>query len=324
MFRVVFMGTPDFAVPSMKKLIEKGHEIAAVVTQPDKPSGRKHSIIKPSPVKETAIEHGIKEILQPDNVMTDEFFERLKEINPDLIVTVAYGKILPQRVLDIPRLGCINIHASLLPKYRGAAPIQWAIINGDKVTGITAMLMDAGMDTGDILMKREVPITENMTYGELHDILKELGAEVLSETLDRLENGSLERTAQDHSKAVTVPPMEKEMCMIDWNKPASGIHNLVRGTNPWPGAYTYLNCCRIKIWQTRPVDEKESSEISEACRQKGVCEMPGTIVKICDDCLIVATGKGFLKVTEIQPESKKKMGVCECGHNMNVGEVFGH
>ena len=212
------MGTPDFAVPCLDALVNNGYEVAGVITQPDRPAGRNHSRFAAPPVKEAALRHGIKTILQPEKVKTREFLESVRELAPDLVVTAAYGRILTKDVLDVPRYGCINIHASLLPKYRGAAPIHRAIINGDDKTGITAMRMDEGMDTGDILLAKEIPIPPDMNCGELFDRLKELGAEVLIETLRRLGNGTLTRIPQDHSKAVYVPMITKETGLIDWNR----------------------------------------------------------------------------------------------------------
>jgi len=317
------MGTPDFAVPSLEALVNNGYDVAGVVTQPDKPVGRKQSCLKAPPVKETAQKLGIKTILQPEKVRTDEFANTINALEPDLIITAAYGRILPKTVLDIPKLGCINVHGSLLPKYRGAAPIQWALINGEKVTGITTIFMDEGMDTGDILLMRETEIPPDMNCGELFDILKELGAKTLIETLVQLENGTLKRTPQDHSKAVYAPMITKEMGHIDWGKSAVEIHNLIRGTNPWPGAYTYYKGTRLKIWKSTvldycPVGSPEAGliELSEKSR-------PGTILRIFKENLIVATGGGCLRVNTVQFENCRRMGVCECGHNMDEGEILG-
>jgi methionyl-tRNA formyltransferase len=318
------MGTPEFAVPCLEKLIAMGHQVVAVVTQPDKPSGRKQSQLKPPPVKETALKHGITNIIQPLKVRTEEFSQAISELEPDLIVTIAYGRILPKNVLDIPRLGCINVHGSLLPKYRGAAPIQWAIINGEKVSGITTMFMDEGMDTGDMLLKREVEITVDMTYSELYSILESLGAEVLEETITELLAGTLKPIPQEHSIATTVPIMKKEMGLIDWNKSPEEIHNLVRGTDPWPGAYTFYKTLRMKIWQTRLIkDAVEIKAYEEYMRETFGGRTPGRIVRVLADSLIIAAGQGFLKVTELQPESGKRLSVRQCGHNMDEGEIFG-
>ncbi|AEV69141.1 methionyl-tRNA formyltransferase [Acetivibrio clariflavus DSM 19732] len=305
------MGTPEFAIPSLDMLLKEGYDVVAVVTQPDKPKGRGNKM-SPPPVKEYAIEHGI-EVLQPEKVKTEEFVEKIKEINPDLLVTAAYGKILPKSVLDIPKYGCINVHGSLLPRYRGAAPIQWSIINGEKVTGITTMYTDVGMDTGDMLVKAEIQITEDMTAGELHDKLAVLGAEVLKETLLRLKNGTLERIPQNDEEATYAPMMTKEIGCIDWSKSSREIHNLVRGTNPWPGAYTFLSGKKMKIWMTSVVsDDKHDSKA-------------GTILKVSKDGIVVACGSGKLNIKEIQFENARKMSVEEyiCGHKIGEGELLG-
>ncbi|MEN6313114.1 MAG: methionyl-tRNA formyltransferase [Clostridiaceae bacterium] len=313
--KIIFMGTPDFAVPCLGALVRNGYDVAAVVTQPDKPFGRKQSQLKPPPVKEAALKLGIKTILQPEKVRTPEFLESIKQLEPDLIVTAAYGRILTKAVLDVPRFGCINVHGSLLPKYRGASPIQWALINGDSVTGITTMFMDEGMDTGDILLQREIGITQDMNCQELYEKLEVLGAETLTETLHELEKGTLKRKHQDHSRAINVPMMKKEMGLIDWSKSALEIHNLVRGTNPWPGAFTFYKGDRMKIWKTALV--ADGSESTAAGTQ------PGKVLNILKDSLIVATGDGYVRITELQFENCRKMGVCECGHNMDEGEILG-
>lgn len=309
--RIVFMGTPEFAIPSLDMLVKEGYDVVAVVTQPDKPKGRGNKMCPP-PVKEYAIEHGI-EVLQPDKVKTEEFAEKIKEINPDLLVTAAYGKILPKSVLDIPKFGCINVHGSLLPKYRGAAPIQWSIINGEKVTGITTMYTDVGMDTGDMLVKAEIEITEDMTAGELHDKLSVLGADVLKETLLKLKAGTLERIPQSDSEATYAPMMTKEIGCIDWTKSSREIHNLVRGTNPWPGAYTSYDGKKMKVWMTSVISEDENN--SKA----------GTILKVGKDGIVVACGLGKLNIKEIQFDNSRRMTVEEyiCGHKIGEGEILG-
>ena len=305
------MGTPEFAVPSLDMLLKEGYDVVAVVTQPDKPKGRGNKMALP-PVKEYAIEHGI-DVLQPQKVKTAEFADIIGNINPDLLVTAAYGKILPKSVLDIPKYGCINVHGSLLPKYRGAAPIQWSIIDGEKVTGITTMFTDVGMDTGDMLLKGEIEITEDMTAGELHDKLSLLGAEVLKETLVKLKSGVLERTPQSDSEAKYASMMTKDTGLIDWTKSAKEIQNLVRGTNPWPGAYTYYNGEKMKIWVTTVVSDNRH-EIR-----------PGTICEVSKNGIIVACGTGKLNVYEVQFESCRKMCVEDyiCGHKMDEGEILG-
>ena len=318
------MGTPDFAVSCLEILINNGYEVVGVVTQPDKPVGRKQSELQATPVKQSALEHGVPVILQPQKVRTQEFTDAIGALAPDLIVTVAYGRIITKAVLDIPLLGCINVHGSLLPGYRGAAPMQWAIINGETVTGITTMFMNEGMDTGDMLLKREVPIPPDMTYAELYEKLKALGAETLLETIRELEAGTLKRIPQNHAEATTVSMMKKEMGLIDWNKSAMEIHNLVRGTFPWPGAFTYYKGERLKMWKTQlpSADDPLTADISNS--YAGSDELvPGRICRIFRDSLVVATGSGLLKVLEVQFEACRKMKVQECGHNMDEGEVLG-
>ncbi|MFZ5988188.1 MAG: methionyl-tRNA formyltransferase [Bacillota bacterium] len=309
--RIVFMGTPEFALPSLDMLVNEGYDVAAVITQPDKPKGRGKKVAMP-PVKEYADQKEIT-VLQPAKVKTKEFVEALKEIKPDLLVTAAYGKILPMDVLDIPPLGCINVHGSLLPKYRGAAPVHWAIINGEKVTGITTMYTDIGMDTGDILLKGEIEITEDMTAGELHDKLAVLGAVVLKETLRKLEEGTLERIPQAEEEATYAPIISKDVGLIDWSKSAREVHNLVRGTNPWPGAFTYYQGDAMKVWMTSVVNEKKHGY------------KPGTICEVGKDGLIVACGTGVVDIKEVQFESCRRMCIGDyiCGHRMDEGEVLG-
>jgi methionyl-tRNA formyltransferase len=309
--RIIFMGTPEFAVPSLEMLVNEGYEVAAVITQPDKPKGRGNKLAAP-PVKEYALKNNIK-VLQPDKVKTPEFLEELKELKPDLLVTVAYGKILPKSVLDVPVYGCINVHGSLLPKYRGAAPIQWAVINGEAVTGITTMYTDVGMDTGDMLLKSGIKITEDMTAGELHNKLSVLGAQVLKDTLVKLGEGTLERIPQINEESSYVPMMQKETGLINWFKSSKEIHNLVRGTNPWPGSYTFYKGEKMKVWKTDVLDDS-------TIKQK-----PGTICEVTKENIIVSTGRGLLRILEVQFESCKRMTVEEyiCGHKIDVGEVLG-
>ena len=241
------MGTPDFAVPSLEALWNKGYEICAVYTQPDKPKGRKQ-ILTPPPVKETALSHHIP-VEQPVTLRTEEAFATLQRYAPDLIVVVAYGKILPKNVLELPRLGCINVHGSLLPKYRGAAPIQWSVLNGDAVTGVTTMFMAEGLDTGDILLQKETPIGPDETAGELFDRLAPMGAELLLETIPLLETGTVQRIPQPEDGGAYASQLTKEMAWIDWNRPAQEIHNLVRGMNPWPIAQTEFRGKRLKLFR---------------------------------------------------------------------------
>ncbi len=308
--KIVFMGTPDFAVPSLDILVKNGYEVEAVVTQPDKPKGRGNKLTPP-PVKEYALNNNIA-VLQPEKVKTGAFAQELRGIAPDLLVTVAYGRILPQEVLDIPPFGCINVHGSLLPKYRGAAPIQWSVINGDKITGITTMYTDIGMDTGDMLLKREVEIGPNETAGELHDKLSIIGAEVLLETLKELEKGTLVRTPQPAEQASYVTMISKETGLIEWTKTMEEIHNLVRGIDPWPGAYTFYKGERIRVWKTEHTDVEKTSK-------------PGEILEVKKEGILVGTGKGNIMLKEIQFDSGKRLKVEQylAGHSIEKGELLG-
>lgn len=295
--RIVFMGTPDFAVPTLNMLTEHRdkYEVVCVVTKPDMPKGRSYRMMPP-PVKEAAIAAGIP-VLQPERVKTEEFREELAQYHPDLIVTVAYGKILPRQVLELPPLGCINVHASLLPKYRGAAPLWHAVINGEAESGITTMMTDVGMDTGDILLTDRIPIGENMTMGELHDALSALGAVTLKKTLDALEAGTLTRTPQNDAEASYAPMVERETGKIDWTHSAREIHNLVRGTNPFPVSFAYdPSGERVKIWRT---------ELTGLPLPAGT--EPGDVTELSKNGILVAAGDGLLRITEIQGPSSKKM-----------------
>lgn len=309
--KIVFMGTPEFAVPSLDKLVREGYEVTAVITQPDKPKGRGNKLTPP-PVKEYADRQGIR-VLQPSKVKTADSVTLLKGIGPDLLVTVAYGQLLSKDILDIPTLGCINVHGSLLPKYRGAAPIHWAVINGEPETGVTTMYTDIGMDTGDMLLKRAVNISESMTVGELHDKLSEIGADVLIETLRELEKGTLERLPQPNGEASYAPIIKKEVGRINWLKSSLEIHNLVRGTNPWPGSYSHYKGERIRIWKTSVINDSNA------------LKKPGTIYGVGNGGMIVATGSGYLTIDEIQFDSSKRMSVEEYvrGHRIDEGEVLG-
>lgn len=303
------MGTPDFAVPSLKKLIDVGYNVSAVVTQPDKPKGRGKKLLFP-PVKEYALENNI-EVLQPQKIKKNqEIFDKIKTLNPDFIIVVAYGKILPEEILNIPKHGCINVHASLLPKYRGAAPINWAIINGEKETGITTMYMEKGLDTGDILMQRAIPILYDDNAETVHDKLAQLGGEVLIETLERLKNGTLEPTKQNDNYATYAPILEKSMGQIDWSKNADDIRNLIRGLRPWPGTYTYYNGNILKIWSAVVVGDQSDAK-------------PGTILESGKN-LVVKCGLNALKILEIQSEGTRKMSIGEYlrGHNIKEGEML--
>lgn len=309
--KIVFMGTPDFARDSLKAVVEAGHEVALVVTNPDKPKGRGMKLI-PSDVKKYAIEQNL-EVVQPVKVRNNpEFVEQLKDINPDVICVVAYGKIIPKEILDIPRLGCINVHGSLLPKYRGAAPIQWAVLNGDKETGITTMFMDVGMDTGDMINKEVVQIGDDETTGELWDRLSIIGAKLLVKTLKDLENGTYKREKQGDDFTVA-PMIKKEMAKIDWeNQTSSEIKNLVRGLNPFMGAFSFLNDKKIKIWKVEKLNDKPEKE-------------PGTVlVSDSKAGLVIATKDGAVSVLEIQGENSKRMGISDYlrGNKILVDEKF--
>ncbi len=323
---IVFMGTPDFAVESLEALYNAGHNILAVVTKVDSPSGRGMNLV-PSPVKVFAEEKGLK-VLQPEKVKNnEEFINEIRAMNPELIVVVAYGKILPQEFLDIPRYGCVNVHGSLLPKYRGAAPIQWAVLNGDHTTGITTMFMDAGMDTGDMILRVETPIDYEETTGQLWARMAKLGANLLIETMNRIssvtDNKFIENVAQLKSEVgarkqgdefTMAPMLSKDMAQIDWNKSANEIHNLVRGLDPIMGAYTYINGKKLKIWKTytRITSEKYS-------------RTPGEILDITPDGILVQAGEKTILIQEVQAENSKRMSVRDYlnGNQIEKHQVFG-
>ena len=289
--KAVFMGTPEFAVPTLQALIDH-HEVLAVVTQPDKQRGRGKKMQFP-PVKEKAVEYDIP-VYQPQRARDEEFIEELKNLNPDVIVVVAYGQILPESILNIPKYGCINVHGSLLPKYRGAAPIQWAVIDGEKESGVTIMQMDEGLDTGDMIMKTEVPLSEDETGGSLHDKLAEAGAKLCVETLKALEDKTATWEVQGESPTAYAKMLDKKLGDIDWSRSAKSIECLIRGLNPWPSAYTDWNGKVMKIWEAGVLDENTDAK-------------PGTIVKVEKDSFSVQTGDGLLKVLALQIPGKKRM-----------------
>lgn len=290
--KIVFMGTPEFSVGTLEELIKAGHEIKAVVTQPDKPKGRGNEVSFPA-VKEAALKHDIM-VYQPIKVRKPEFVEILREINPDVIVVVAFGQILTKEILDLPKYGCINVHASLLPRYRGAAPIQWAVIDGEKQSGVTTMRMDEGIDTGDMILKTVVPLTEEETGGSLHDKLMVAGAKLCVETLKKLEENNVIFEKQEDTLSNYAKILHKSIGDIDWNMSATEIERLIRGLNPWPSAFTKLNHKTLKIWKAKVIEEDSQKEIGE-------------IVTIENDSFAVQTGKGLLAVLELQLEGKKRM-----------------
>lgn len=292
--RIVFMGTPDFAVGSLQALCESGkHEILAVVTQPDRPKGRGNKLLQ-TPVKEYALAQGLT-VYQPQKVKTPEFVELLHELQPELIVVAAFGQFLSKEILELPKYGCINVHASLLPKYRGAAPIQYAIIKGEKESGVTIMQMDIGMDTGAMLDKVVVPIEENTTMGELHDALREQGAALLLEVIDKIATGTAVAEPQDNEQATYATLLDRSMEHIDWSKTAQEVHNLIRGFNPAPSTFTKLpNGKSLKIWGSKMTGKSSAAAA-------------GTVIETGKHSFFVACGEGVLEITEVQPESKKRM-----------------
>lgn len=303
------MGTPDFSVGVLEEIIRAGHEVVLAVTQPDKPKGRGNAMQFP-PVKECALSHGI-EVFQPKKIREDANVEYLKKFDADIFIVVAFGQILTKNILDMPKYGCVNVHASLLPKYRGAAPIQWAVINGDAITGVTTMRMDTGIDTGDMIAKREVRIAEDETGGSLFDKLAEVGAKLCVETMDMLEKGTAQFNPQNNEASTHTSKITKELGNIDWKKPAVEIERLIRGLNPWPSAYTHLDDKAFKIWKAKVVDEANDYE-------------PGCIVKAEKNELIVQTGDGQLALLEVQLAGKKRMdaGAFMRGYTVEEGTFF--
>lgn len=308
--KIMFFGSPQFALPALKALIEGEDKIVGVVTQPDRPKGRGR-VISATRVKAFALENGLK-VFQPLTAREESFIKKIAEIGPDLLVVVAYGQILPQSLLDIPRFGAINVHASLLPKYRGAAPIQWAIICGERQTGITTIKMEAGLDTGDILVQSKVAIKEDDTAKSLHDRLAEEGSRVLMETISRLKEGSLKPIPQDHSQATYAPVLKREHGVIDWSNEAKIICNWIRGLDPWPGCFTTGEGKTIKVFGCTPIEHDAP-------------ESPGEIVEIAPHGLKVATGKGYVLLKELQLEGSRRMRISEfiLGHDITVGEILG-
>ncbi len=307
--RVVFMGTPDFAVPCLEKLIEYGCEVVGVFTQPDKPVGRKR-VITPSAVKVCALKHGI-DVYQPEKMRDGVAFEIINGLKPDIIVVVAYGKILPKEILESAPLGCINIHGSLLPKLRGAAPIQWSVINGDEYSGVTSMMMNEGLDTGDMLVERRVKIEFEETSGELYDRLSFVGAEVLEETLKKLEDGTLVRTPQNDEESTYAPLLNKEISNIDWNESALAVYNKIRGLNPWPVAVTYIDGIKYKVYESEYVENVKGQ--------------PGEIVDNKKKLLIACGDGNGVSIKTIQPDGKKQMDIVSflAGNKLETGKIIG-
>lgn len=289
------MGTPDFAVGTLKALLESEHEVLAVITQPDKPKGRGKAM-QFTPVKEVAVEAGVP-VYQPKRVRDEAFVEQLRELNPDVIVVVAFGQIIPKSILELPKHGCVNVHGSLLPKYRGAAPIQWAVIDGEAVSGVTTMKMDAGLDTGDMLLVREIELADDETGGSLFDKLGALGAELLLETLEKLEKGGIVPVPQPETSPTPYAAMlTKKEGNIDWSASAVQIERLIRGLNPWPSAYTHLDGKTLKIWKASVKDGETGKEMQ-----------PGCVAEVTKHEIAVQTGEGLLCIEELQLEGKKRM-----------------
>ena len=312
--RVVFMGTPDFSVGALESLIEAGHQVAAVVTQPDKPKGRGKEL-QMTPVKTCAQKHGIP-VFQPAKIREPEAVETLRGYQADIFVVAAFGQILTEEILEMPQYGSVNIHASLLPKYRGAGPIQWAIINGEKITGVTIMQMDKGIDTGDMLLKTEVPIAPDETADTLHDKLAAAGARLIVEALAKIEAGDVTPVKQNDADSCYAKMLHKSMGKIDWQMEAEKLDCLIRGLISWPGASTVYRGKNLKIWQEEVAAEQEYSGDAQ----------PGTVIRVDKDAFFVQTGKGVLRILEVQPEGKKRMAVKDflLGYPVKPGDIFGN
>ncbi|MBT2691395.1 methionyl-tRNA formyltransferase [Bacillus sp. ISL-55] len=313
MTRIVFMGTPDFSVPVLRRLVDEGYDVIGVVTQPDRPVGRKR-VLTPPPVKAEALKHGIP-VYQPEKIRQQEELDKILALNPELIVTAAFGQILPNQLLEAPKYGCINVHASLLPELRGGAPIHYAIIEGKEKTGITIMYMVEKLDAGDILTQVEVPITETDTVGTLHDKMSAAGADLLSETIPKLLKGDITPVPQNNEEATFAWNIKREQEKIDWNRAGADIYNHIRGMNPWPVAYTTMDGSAMKLWGAEKANHKGSDQ-------------PGTIVKVEEDGFVVATGdETAIKITELQPAGKKKMDaknfLLGAGSNLEPGVKLG-
>ncbi len=314
--RVIFMGTPDFAVPTLQQLTDSECSVVGVVCQPDRPSGRGKKI-RFGPVKRFALDQNIP-VIQPDKIKDPAFLEALRSWNPDVIVVAAFGRILPQGILDLPFKGCLNVHGSLLPKYRGAAPIQWAVINGEPVTGVTIMLMDAGMDTGAILGQAQVPVSPEDTAGDVARRMAEVGGALLVSTLQKWMRGTVVAQPQNESEATLAPMLTKEDGLLDWKQSATMIANRIRGLSPWPGAHTFVEGERWGIWNVQVVEEDNGVDVLSP-REKPV--VPGTIMGITKYAIHVQTGQGMLHLIEIQPANTKRMAVADyvAGHRLEAG-----
>lgn len=343
--RIVFMGTPDFAVPSLSALVQEGHEILAVFTQPDRPAGRGKQL-KPSPVKVTALKLGLS-VWQPENIKTPEVFELLCALVPELIVVVAYGKKLPLEILSLPTKGCLNVHASLLPSYRGAAPIHWAVINGEIQTGVTIMLMDEGLDTGDMLLRKACPVSQEASTGEIHDTLAEMGGELLIQTIKAWTRGDLQAVGQ-LGESSYAPLLKRVHEWLDWSRSAVDLHNQIRGLNPWPGAFTTYQGENVKVWQSslisQPLGQQKTdsnkqgisiqSELESVVKDESTLEdLPnvnsvekfGKVLKIVEDGIIIETGKGEILLRQVQPAGKRIMPARDffLGRHGQTGEFLG-
>jgi methionyl-tRNA formyltransferase len=308
-FKIIFMGTPPFAVPTLNALKQNDYDIALVVTQPDRPKGRGRKLIPP-PVKTAAL-HSNLNVIQPSSVKSEKFLDQLKRFRPDFLVVIAFGHILPENILKLPKFGAINVHASLLPKYRGPAPIQWAIINGEHQTGVTTMFMEKGMDTGDILLAQKEPILPEDTAATLHDRLALCGADLLIKTLAGFSRSEIKPVPQDPDKATYAPLLQKQDGHINWQTPAEKLEPFIRGMTPWPGAFAFHNETRLKIFKAAPITES-------------ISDLPGTVLKAFPDELRVATGQGVLSILEVQGPSGKLLAIADFlrGHKLPPGSVL--
>ncbi len=315
--KVVYMGTPDFAVNTLESIVNAGHEVMMVVTQPDKAKGRGKKVLY-TPVKEKALEYGLT-VSQPEKVSEESFVAQLKQMNPDVIVVVAFGQILPESILNIPKYGCINVHASLLPAYRGAAPIQWAVIDGLSESGVTTMYMERGLDTGDIILQSKIPLAENETGGSLFDKLAVEGADLLIETLTQLENGSATRTKQDDSKSSYAKMLSKDMGNLDFSKSAITLERLIRGLNPWPSAYTRLDDKSLKVYEAKVLSDDEVVALGS------LEQAPGTVIAVDKKSFTVRCKEGALCIMNLQLEGKKRMDTAAflLGYKIEIGKMLG-